>query len=171
MKIFYNNYLLFHGKQLNFWLPLVFYVASTSRVVIIYVAFECLCEVRKRWNLHNSFVFSICWHFERVLNVTWNLRLICDMQNKKNCLCSQVSDLSSKLREMRQYWVQLPVAICSKLAAGGSGQDKCWNGITKARWGREPAPGKQAVSGQSQAYLGLNVTLSTSQIQPTCSPD
>ncbi|XP_045904921.1 glypican-1 [Micropterus dolomieu] len=46
----------------------------------------------------------------------------------------QVSDLSSKLREMRQYWVQLPVAICSKLAAGGSGQDKCWNGITKARY-------------------------------------
>ncbi|XP_047443991.1 glypican-1-like isoform X2 [Mugil cephalus] len=46
----------------------------------------------------------------------------------------QVSDLSSKLREMRQYWVQLPVALCSKLAAGGNGQDKCWNGIDKARY-------------------------------------
>ncbi|XP_041863378.1 glypican-1 [Melanotaenia boesemani] len=46
----------------------------------------------------------------------------------------QVSDLSSKLREMRQYWVQLPVALCSKLAAGGNNQDKCWNGITKARY-------------------------------------
>ncbi|XP_068175539.1 glypican-1 [Antennarius striatus] len=46
----------------------------------------------------------------------------------------QVSDLSSKLREMRQYWVQLPVALCSKLAAGGSSQEKCWNGITKARY-------------------------------------
>ncbi|KAM7388177.1 hypothetical protein PAMP_024371 [Pampus punctatissimus] len=46
----------------------------------------------------------------------------------------QVSDLSSKLREMRQYWLQLPVALCSKLAAGGAGQDKCWNGITKARY-------------------------------------
>ncbi|XP_049911664.1 glypican-1-like [Epinephelus moara] len=46
----------------------------------------------------------------------------------------QVSDLSSKLREMRQYWVQLPVALCSKLAAGGAGQDKCWNGMTKARY-------------------------------------
>nr|XP_019966658.1 PREDICTED: glypican-1-like [Paralichthys olivaceus] len=46
----------------------------------------------------------------------------------------QVSDLSSKLREMRQYWVQLPVALCSKLAAGGAAQDKCWNGITKARY-------------------------------------
>uniref|UniRef100_A0A8C9YD68 Glypican-1 n=1 Tax=Sander lucioperca TaxID=283035 RepID=A0A8C9YD68_SANLU len=52
----------------------------------------------------------------------------------KYCLCPQVSDLSSKLREMRQYWTQLPVALCSKLAAGGAGQDKCWNGITKARY-------------------------------------
>ncbi|XP_034531165.1 glypican-1-like [Notolabrus celidotus] len=46
----------------------------------------------------------------------------------------QVSDLSSKLREMRQYWIQLPLALCSKLSAGGGGQDKCWNGITKARY-------------------------------------
>lgn len=46
----------------------------------------------------------------------------------------QVSDLSSKLREMRQYWLQLPAALCDKLAAGGAGQDKCWNGITKARY-------------------------------------
>ncbi|XP_029286188.1 glypican-1 [Cottoperca gobio] len=46
----------------------------------------------------------------------------------------QVSDLSSKLREMRQYWTQLPAALCSKMAAGGANQDKCWNGITKARY-------------------------------------
>uniref|UniRef100_A0A672HL92 Glypican-1 n=1 Tax=Salarias fasciatus TaxID=181472 RepID=A0A672HL92_SALFA len=46
----------------------------------------------------------------------------------------QVSDLSSKLREMRQYWVQLPVALCSKLSAGSNSQDKCWNGMTKARY-------------------------------------
>uniref|UniRef100_A0A3Q0RYP9 Glypican-1 n=1 Tax=Amphilophus citrinellus TaxID=61819 RepID=A0A3Q0RYP9_AMPCI len=46
----------------------------------------------------------------------------------------QVSDLSSKLREMRRYWVQLPLALCGKLAPGSSSQDKCWNGITKARY-------------------------------------
>ncbi|XP_026179553.1 glypican-1-like [Mastacembelus armatus] len=46
----------------------------------------------------------------------------------------QVSDLSSKLREMRQYWIQLPIALCSKLAAGSASRDKCWNGITKARY-------------------------------------
>ncbi|XP_024661399.1 glypican-1 [Maylandia zebra] len=46
----------------------------------------------------------------------------------------QVSDLSSKLREMRQYWIQLSLALCGKLAPGGNSQDKCWNGITKARY-------------------------------------
>lgn len=47
----------------------------------------------------------------------------------------QVSDLSSKLREMQQYWIQLPAALCSKLASSGSSiQDKCWNGVTKARY-------------------------------------
>ncbi|XP_059197906.1 glypican-1-like [Centropristis striata] len=46
----------------------------------------------------------------------------------------QVSDLSSKLKEMREYWTQLPLALCSKMAAGGGSQDKCWNGITKARY-------------------------------------
>ncbi|XP_026199426.1 glypican-1-like [Anabas testudineus] len=46
----------------------------------------------------------------------------------------QVSDLSSKLREMRQYWIQLPIALCSKLAAGSTNQEKCWNGISKARY-------------------------------------
>ncbi|XP_034035393.1 glypican-1 [Thalassophryne amazonica] len=45
----------------------------------------------------------------------------------------QVSDLSSKLREMRQYWIQLPLALCSKLS-GSVSQDKCWNGISKARY-------------------------------------
>lgn len=46
----------------------------------------------------------------------------------------QVSDLYSKLREMRLYWIQLPVALCSKVGAGANSQDKCWNGITKARY-------------------------------------
>lgn len=46
----------------------------------------------------------------------------------------QVLELSSKLKEMRQYWVQLPIALCGKLAAGSNTQDNCWNGITKARY-------------------------------------
>ncbi|KAG7242308.1 hypothetical protein INR49_023984 [Caranx melampygus] len=49
-------------------------------------------------------------------------------------LAMQVSDLTSKLREMRQYWTQLPIALCSKLSAGSTTQDKCWNGISKGRY-------------------------------------
>ncbi|CAL8396320.1 unnamed protein product [Boreogadus saida] len=48
----------------------------------------------------------------------------------------QVADLSSKLREMQQYWVQLPAALCSKLASSSSSsqQDECWNGMARARY-------------------------------------
>lgn len=67
-------------------------------------------------------------------NKTTCLTLNClDESPHEHWLCLQVADLSSKLREMRKYWIQLPVAICSKLASGGTNQDKCWNGITKAR--------------------------------------
>lgn len=80
------------------------------------------------------------------------------------CVCLQVSDLSSKLKEMRQYWIQLPVALCGKVAPVGTGQDKCWNGITKARWGRnlltEPI---------TELFKVLNATSRTSQTHQACS--
>ncbi|XP_029488547.1 glypican-1-like [Oncorhynchus nerka] len=46
----------------------------------------------------------------------------------------QISDVSSKLREMQQYWVQLPAALCNSKVAAGAAGDKCWNGMTKARY-------------------------------------
>ncbi|KAI4872919.1 hypothetical protein NFI96_005301 [Prochilodus magdalenae] len=47
----------------------------------------------------------------------------------------QVSDVSSKLKEMQLYWIQLPSALCnSKAASGSSNDDKCWNGMAKARY-------------------------------------
>ncbi|KAJ8376810.1 hypothetical protein SKAU_G00073900 [Synaphobranchus kaupii] len=46
-----------------------------------------------------------------------------------------VSDVTSKLREMQQYWVQLPNALCNdKVTAGASNEDKCWNGMGRARY-------------------------------------
>uniref|UniRef100_A0A3B4AB33 Glypican-1 n=1 Tax=Periophthalmus magnuspinnatus TaxID=409849 RepID=A0A3B4AB33_9GOBI len=45
----------------------------------------------------------------------------------------QVSILTTKLREMRQYWIELPVALCGKVAEGSS-PDKCWNGMSKGRY-------------------------------------
>ncbi|KAI5609872.1 glypican-1 precursor [Silurus asotus] len=47
----------------------------------------------------------------------------------------QVSDVSSKLKEMQLYWIQLPSALCdSKVASGSSSDDNCWNGIAKDRY-------------------------------------
>lgn len=47
----------------------------------------------------------------------------------------QVSDVSSKLKEMQLYWIQLPSALCdSKAASGSSSDDDCWNGVAKARY-------------------------------------
>ncbi len=51
------------------------------------------------------------------------------------CVCnSQVTDVSSKLKEMQFYWIQLPSALCSGKTASSTNGDKCWNGITKARY-------------------------------------
>ncbi|XP_066565875.1 glypican-1 [Amia ocellicauda] len=46
-----------------------------------------------------------------------------------------VMDVTGKLREMQQYWVQLPSAMCNdKVAAGVGNEDKCWNGINRGRY-------------------------------------
>ncbi|KAG7457054.1 hypothetical protein MATL_G00242390 [Megalops atlanticus] len=46
-----------------------------------------------------------------------------------------VSDVTVKLRDMQQYWVQLPTALCSdRVAADPANEDKCWNGMTRGSY-------------------------------------
>ncbi|XP_058489657.1 glypican-1-like [Solea solea] len=46
-----------------------------------------------------------------------------------------VSDVTMKLREMQSYWVSFPSLLCSDRVATGTGaEDKCWNGISRARY-------------------------------------
>lgn len=46
-----------------------------------------------------------------------------------------VSDVTIRLREMQPYWVSLPSALCSDRVATGTGaEDKCWNGMSRARY-------------------------------------
>ncbi|XP_078143616.1 glypican-1b [Centroberyx gerrardi] len=46
-----------------------------------------------------------------------------------------VSDVSSRLREMQPYWVSLPNILCSdRVATGAGAEDKCWNGMNRARY-------------------------------------
>ncbi|KAL4635940.1 glypican-1-like [Arapaima gigas] len=46
-----------------------------------------------------------------------------------------VMDMSRKLKDMRQYWVQLPNALCNdKMTAGPNNEENCWNGMARARY-------------------------------------
>ncbi|XP_073347838.1 glypican-1b [Pagrus major] len=46
-----------------------------------------------------------------------------------------VSDVTMKLRELQPYWVSLPSVLCSDRVATGTGaEDKCWNGMSRARY-------------------------------------
>ncbi|CAJ0931876.1 unnamed protein product [Ranitomeya imitator] len=46
-----------------------------------------------------------------------------------------VSDVVSKLRQLRGLWKLLPLSLCSdhRVSAGLSNQDRCWNGQTRGR--------------------------------------
>lgn len=46
-----------------------------------------------------------------------------------------VSDVTMKLRDLQPYWVSLPSVLCSDRVATGTGaEDKCWNGMSRARY-------------------------------------
>lgn len=46
-----------------------------------------------------------------------------------------VSDVTMRLRDMQPYWVSLPSILCSDRVATGTGaEDKCWNGMSRARY-------------------------------------
>lgn len=46
-----------------------------------------------------------------------------------------VSDVTIRLRDMQPYWVSLPSMLCSDRVATGTGaEDKCWNGMSRARY-------------------------------------
>ncbi|XP_028328900.1 glypican-1b [Gouania willdenowi] len=46
-----------------------------------------------------------------------------------------VSDVTIRLRDMQSYWVSLPRILCSDRVATGTGaEEKCWNGINRARY-------------------------------------
>uniref|UniRef100_A0A8D2ZEZ1 Glypican-1 n=1 Tax=Scophthalmus maximus TaxID=52904 RepID=A0A8D2ZEZ1_SCOMX len=47
----------------------------------------------------------------------------------------QVSDVTVRLRDLQSYWVSLPSLLCSDRVATGTGaEEKCWNGMSRARY-------------------------------------
>lgn len=50
-------------------------------------------------------------------------------------LSSLVSDVIVRLRNMQPYWVSLPSVLCSdRIATGTGAEEKCWNGMNRARY-------------------------------------
>ncbi|XP_070701202.1 glypican-1b [Pempheris klunzingeri] len=46
-----------------------------------------------------------------------------------------VSDVTMRLRDLQPYWISLPGILCSDRVATGTGaEDKCWNGMNRARY-------------------------------------
>ncbi|XP_041658706.1 glypican-1b [Cheilinus undulatus] len=46
-----------------------------------------------------------------------------------------VSDVTIRLRDMQPYWISLPSVLCSDRVATGTGaEEKCWNGMSRARY-------------------------------------
>nr|XP_046264072.1 glypican-1-like [Scatophagus argus] len=55
--------------------------------------------------------------------------------SSSNKMDKLVSDVIMRLREMKPYWVSLPDVLCSDRVATGTGaEEKCWNGMSRARY-------------------------------------
>ncbi|XP_049602778.2 glypican-1 [Syngnathus scovelli] len=52
-----------------------------------------------------------------------------------NKLGRLVSEVTMRLRDMQPYWISLPGMLCSdRVATGAGAEDRCWNGMTRARY-------------------------------------
>ncbi|KAG7229285.1 hypothetical protein INR49_012943, partial [Caranx melampygus] len=57
------------------------------------------------------------------------------VEPSSNKMTKLVSDVTVRLRDMQSYWVSLPSMLCSDRVATGTGaEDKCWNGMNRARY-------------------------------------
>ncbi|CAL1579732.1 unnamed protein product [Knipowitschia caucasica] len=55
--------------------------------------------------------------------------------SSSSTLSGLVSDVVVRLRNMQAYWVSLPTVLCSdRIATGTGAEDKCWNGMSRARY-------------------------------------
>ncbi|XP_054614598.1 glypican-1b [Dunckerocampus dactyliophorus] len=52
-----------------------------------------------------------------------------------NKLGRLVTDVTVRLRDMQPYWISLPRMLCSdRVATGAGAEDRCWNGMNRARY-------------------------------------
>ncbi|KAF0046999.1 glypican-1b [Scophthalmus maximus] len=57
------------------------------------------------------------------------------LETSSNKMDKLVSDVTVRLRDLQSYWVSLPSLLCSDRVATGTGaEEKCWNGMSRARY-------------------------------------
>ncbi|XP_062260832.1 glypican-1b [Platichthys flesus] len=57
------------------------------------------------------------------------------METSSSKMDKLVSDVTVRLRDLQSYWVSLPALLCSDRVATGTGaEEKCWNGMSRARY-------------------------------------
>ncbi|XP_040000369.1 glypican-1b isoform X2 [Xiphias gladius] len=57
------------------------------------------------------------------------------LETTSNKMDKLVSDVTLRLRGLQSHWVSLPSLLCSDRVATGTGaEDKCWNGMNRARY-------------------------------------
>ncbi|XP_019967766.1 glypican-1b [Paralichthys olivaceus] len=57
------------------------------------------------------------------------------VEASSNKIDKLVSDVTVRLKDLQSYWVSLPSLLCSDRVATGTGaEEKCWNGMSRARY-------------------------------------
>ncbi|KAK5607008.1 hypothetical protein CRENBAI_010282 [Crenichthys baileyi] len=105
---------------------------------------EAMSTVMDNMPIINSKLFQACGSLSEggatgsgFEGITSRRRVIGDdrLGGNTNKIAKSVSDVNMKLKEMRPYWVSLPKILCSDRVASGTGaEDKCWNGMSRARY-------------------------------------
>lgn len=82
-------------------------------------------------------------------------------------ICLQVLDAKGNLTALKTYWITLPSSLCSKrVMASSASDDKCWNGMTKGRYGVGHGASTAPAWGERK---GLKRHLHIIAASPTCS--
>ncbi|XP_017288033.1 glypican-1b [Kryptolebias marmoratus] len=92
----------------------------------------------------NNKVFLACGNLKKegasrsgVVEILKNGRVTVEdrLGDSPNKMTKLLSNVTTRLKDMRSHWISLPRIFCSDREAQGAGaEDKCWNGISRARY-------------------------------------
>lgn len=100
---------------------------------------EAILYMQDNLNTFNSKVFQACGtpteSSDREETVKKGQNLAEEVNSSSGTRLEKLlSDVSRKLRDMMQYWVQLPGKLCVDREGKASDENKCWNGMAVDRY-------------------------------------